>query len=113
MLLLRAFSKHTSKFGRTLSYTNFFEEANNHCHFCGDRISSKCNEPAGVLTTAPEFRGRAWYKGEFKNISSLQYRGKYLVLFFYPGDFTFVCPTEIVESSNAAEKFRKNSIVIK
>jgi alkyl hydroperoxide reductase subunit AhpC len=35
------------------------------------------------------------------------YKGKYLVLFFYPLDFTFVCPTEIIAFSDRAEEFRK------
>jgi len=34
------------------------------------------------------------------------YRGKWLVMFFYPLDFTFVCPTEIIAFSEATEKFR-------
>jgi peroxiredoxin (alkyl hydroperoxide reductase subunit C) len=41
-----------------------------------------------------------------KNVSLADYRGKWLVLFFYPLDFTFVCPTEIIAFSEAAERFR-------
>jgi hypothetical protein len=39
-------------------------------------------------------------KGEFKEISLDDYKGKYVVLFFYPLDFTFVCPTEIIAFSD-------------
>merc|ERR1712000_196239 len=45
---------------------------------------------------APHFEGEAVVNGEFKQISLKDYKGKYLVLYFYPLDFTFVCPTEIV-----------------
>ena len=43
---------------------------------------------------------------EIKAISSADYAGKYLVLFYYPLDFTFVCPTEIIAYSEAAAKFK-------
>jgi alkyl hydroperoxide reductase subunit AhpC len=45
---------------------------------------------------APGFTGVTAYRnGEFKKVSLTDYQGKWLVLFFYPRDFTFVCPTEI------------------
>jgi len=44
--------------------------------------------------------------GKFTKINLGQYEGKYIVLFFYPLDFTFVCPTEIVEFSNRIEEFK-------
>lgn len=42
---------------------------------------------------------------DFGNVSLSDYRGKWLVLFFYPLDFTFVCPTEITAISDAYEQF--------
>ena len=39
---------------------------------------------------APDFESPAFYKGEFKNIKLSDYLGKWVVLCFYPGDFTFV-----------------------
>jgi len=57
--------------------------------------------------TAPAFKGLAVVNGEFKEISLDDYKGKYVVLFFYPLDFTFVCPTEIIAFSDRAEEFRK------
>jgi len=56
---------------------------------------------------APSFQGMAVVDGQFKQISLTDYAGKYLVLFFYPTDFTFVCPTEIIAFSDQAEEFRK------
>ncbi|MBU2566024.1 peroxiredoxin [Patescibacteria group bacterium] len=45
---------------------------------------------------APNFEGvEAYQGGEFKKISLSDYKGKWLVFFFYPRDFTFVCPTEL------------------
>lgn len=50
----------------------------------------------GVLVgkPAPAFKAEAVIAGQFKEVSLSQYRGKYVILFFYPLDFTFVCPTE-------------------
>ena len=56
---------------------------------------------------APDFSGQAVVNGEFKDISLSQYKGKYVILLFYPADFTFVCPTEIIAFSERAEEFRK------
>lgn len=55
---------------------------------------------------APVFEGTAVVKGVFKDISLSDYKGKYVVLFFYPLDFTFVCPTEIIAFSDRAAEFR-------
>ena len=44
---------------------------------------------------APEFALKAVVDGEFADVKLSDYRGKWVVLFFYPLDFTFVCPTEI------------------
>lgn len=58
---------------------------------------------------APEFSGAAAYKaGSFTKSSLADYAGKWLVLFFYPRDFTFVCPTEIEEFSRLEKEFEQN-----
>ena len=44
---------------------------------------------------APEFSLEAYAGGEIKTVSSSDYKGKWVLLFFYPRDFTFVCPTEL------------------
>ena len=46
------------------------------------------------------------------DVNLSDYKNKYVVLFFYPLDFTFVCPTEILEFSNQASKFRYFYILI-
>ncbi len=59
-----------------------------------------------VGNPAPHFKADALVNGENKTISLDDYKGKWKVLFFYPLDFTFVCPTEIIAYSDAAEKFK-------
>jgi len=64
---------------------------------------------AEVLKKAPCFEGIAWdCKLGFKKVKLSDYAGRYLVLFFYPMDFTFVCPTEILKFSEFFEKFKEN-----
>ncbi|KAG7279809.1 hypothetical protein CRUP_013719 [Coryphaenoides rupestris] len=60
---------------------------------------------AAVTHPAPAFKGTAVFNGEFKEMSLDDFKGKYLVLFFYPLDFTFVCPTEIIAFSDKANEF--------
>ncbi len=55
---------------------------------------------------APDFTATAVYDQEFKSIKLSDYRGKYVVLFFYPLDFTFVCPTEITAFSDRHGDFK-------
>ena len=54
---------------------------------------------------APDFTATAVVDQEFKEVTLSQYRGKYVVLFFYPLDFTFVCPTEITAFSDRYADF--------
>jgi len=61
-----------------------------------------------VTQPAPDFKADAVMPdGSFKQISLSDYKGKYVVLFFYPLDFTFVCPTEIIAFSEKAAEFEK------
>ncbi|UJR38339.1 hypothetical protein I4U23_031009 [Adineta vaga] len=62
---------------------------------------------ARIGKPAPDFKGTAVIDGNFKDISLKDYKGKYVVLFFYPLDFTFVCPTEIISFSDRIEEFRQ------
>lgn len=56
---------------------------------------------------APGFTTEAVVDGRFKKISLSDYKGKWVVLFFYPLDFTFVCPTEIIAFSDRFDEFQK------
>ncbi|KAL5111526.1 Thioredoxin peroxidase [Taenia crassiceps] len=56
---------------------------------------------------APGFTCKALVDGELKDISLSDYKGKYVILFFYPMDFTFVCPTEIIAFNDRADEFHQ------
>ena len=57
---------------------------------------------------APNFKVEACVNGDFKEISLSDYKGKkYVILFFYPLDFTFVCPTELHAFQEKLEEFQK------
>ena len=56
---------------------------------------------------APDFTAEAVIKGDFKEIRLSDYRGKYVVMFFYPLDFTFVCPTELHAFQDKLDTFRQ------
>lgn len=59
-----------------------------------------------VGSPAPEFKANAYVNGELKELSLSDYRGKWVYLLFYPLDFTFVCPTEILAFSRRAQELR-------
>ncbi|XP_048122906.1 peroxiredoxin-4-like [Alosa alosa] len=67
---------------------------------------------AKISKTAPGWEGTAVVDGQFKTIKLADYLGKYLILLFYPLDFTFVCPTEITAFSDRVEDFRAISTEI-
>ena len=60
-----------------------------------------------VGKTAPDFHAEAVVAGDFKNVTLSDYRGKYVLLFFYPLDFTFVCPTEMHAFQEKLAAFQK------
>lgn len=63
---------------------------------------------------APAFQAIAVLPNHsFSTINLSDYAGKYLVLLFYPFDFTYVCPTEITSYSDKAAEFRSNLILNK
>ena len=64
---------------------------------------------AQVQQMAPDFTAKAVVGNEFQDLSLSDYRGKCVVLFFYPLDFTFVCPTEIVAFSDRIKAFEKRN----
>lgn len=66
-----------------------------------------------VQQPAPAFKAQAVMPdGTFKEVSLEDYKGKYVLLFFWPLDFTFVCPTEIIAFSDRQEDFAKLNVQI-
>lgn len=76
--------------------------------------SAVVNEPgrAEIGSPAPPFTLEGVVDLEFKKISLADYRGKWVVLFFYPADFSLVCPTEIKAFSKAMPEFSKVSAAV-
>ncbi len=68
---------------------------------CGDQQTAKIGK------MAPGFHADAVKDGDvFTHASLADYKGKWLVLFFYPLDFTFICPTEITQFSKRYDEFK-------
>ncbi|KAK7464977.1 cTPxI [Stygiomarasmius scandens] len=65
-----------------------------------------------IQRPAPAFKASAVVEGLFQEISLSEYLGKWVVLFFYPMDFTFVCPTEILAFNDTLEDFKALDIVV-
>ena len=63
---------------------------------------------ARMMEPAPDFMGQVFHDGQIKDFKFSEYcKDKWAVLFFYPFDFTFVCPTEICAFSDASDNFAK------
>ncbi len=60
----------------------------------------------------PNMELHAFHEGENKKIQLSDYIGRWLILFFYPADFTFVCPTELLELATLYDEFLKNNAEI-
>jgi len=97
----------------SVTLSNGKEEA---CHSFGEGLVYPRETATGSHTLsvskaliskpAPFWEGTAVVNGEFKDLNLDMFKGKYLVFFFYPLDFTFVCPTEIIAFSDRAAEFR-------
>lgn len=55
----------------------------------------------------PEFKLQAYQGDEIKDIELSDYKGKWVVVMFYPADFTFICPTELEEMADLYDKFKE------
>ncbi len=65
-----------------------------------------------INAQAPEFKVQAFHNGSFKEVSNADIAGKWAIFFFYPADFTFVCPTELVDLAEQYEKFQKLGVEV-
>ncbi|KAG0175195.1 Peroxiredoxin-1 [Apophysomyces sp. BC1034] len=64
-------------------------------------------QTATVQKSAPHWTAQALVNGEITDVSLTDFKGKFLVMLFYPADFTFVCPTELLAFSDRIADFRK------
>lgn|SRR5690606_16397976 len=64
-----------------------------------------------VTRQAPDFKAQAVMPdGSFKELSLSDYKGKYVILYFYPMDFTFVCPSEILAFNKRVNDFKERGV---
>ena len=60
----------------------------------------------------PEFNVQAFHNGEFKTVTNQNVEGKWAIFFFYPADFTFVCPTELVDMADKYAEFQEMGVEV-
>ncbi len=65
-----------------------------------------------INTEVKPFTATAYHNGEFIQVSSDDLKGKWSVMFFYPADFTFVCPTELGDLADHYDEFQKRGVEI-
>lgn len=65
-----------------------------------------------INTEVKPFKATAFHNGEFIDVSEADLKGKWSVVFFYPADFTFVCPTELGDLADNYEEFEKLGVEI-
>ncbi len=61
---------------------------------------------------APEFSAQAYHNGDFKTVTNKDLEGKWSVFFFYPADFTFVCPTELGDMADKYAELQKMGVEV-
>jgi NADH-dependent peroxiredoxin subunit C len=65
-----------------------------------------------INTKVPAFKSQAYHQNAFKTVTEKDIAGKWAVFFFYPADFTFVCPTELVDVADKYEEFKKMGVEV-
>jgi peroxiredoxin (alkyl hydroperoxide reductase subunit C) len=65
-----------------------------------------------INSKLPEFKAQAYHNDQFKTVTQKDLLGKWSILFFYPADFTFVCPTELGDMADKYEEFKKLGVEI-
>jgi NADH-dependent peroxiredoxin subunit C len=65
-----------------------------------------------INTEVKPFKAKAFKNGEFRDVSDADLKGKWSVVFFYPADFTFVCPTELEDLADNYAEFQKLGVEI-
>lgn len=65
-----------------------------------------------INTEVKPFTATAYHNGEFVTVSDADLKGKWSVVFFYPADFTFVCPTELGDLADNYAEFQSRGVEI-
>ena len=65
-----------------------------------------------INSNVPEFSVQAYHNDQFKTVSSKDLKGKWAIFFFYPADFTFVCPTELGDLADKYEQLKSMGVEV-
>jgi NADH-dependent peroxiredoxin subunit C len=65
-----------------------------------------------INTKITDFKVQAYHNNEFKTVSNKDLDGRWAIFFFYPADFTFVCPTELVDVAEKYEEFKRMGVEV-
>lgn len=65
-----------------------------------------------INSKVPEFKAQAYVKNDFKTITQDDLKGKWSIFFFYPADFTFVCPTELGDVADKYDELQKMGVEV-
>ena len=65
-----------------------------------------------INSNLPEFSVQAYHNDQFKTVSSKDLKGKWAIFFFYPADFTFVCPTELGDLADKYEQLKSMGVEV-
>lgn len=65
-----------------------------------------------INSKLPEFKAQAYHNEEFKEVTHQDLAGKWSIFFFYPADFTFVCPTELGDMADKYQEFQEMGVEV-
>lgn len=65
-----------------------------------------------INTTVVDFKVEAFHDGQFTTVSNANIKGKWTIFFFYPADFTFVCPTELGDMADKYEQLKSMGVEV-
>ncbi|MDZ4082604.1 MAG: redoxin domain-containing protein, partial [Bdellovibrionales bacterium] len=65
-----------------------------------------------INTKVPDFKSQAYHNGDFRTVTQENLKGKWSVFFFYPADFTFVCPTELGDLADKYDVLQKMGVEV-
>ncbi len=85
------------------------DQKSNYCEYCGDFHDSyrEYSSSVRIGETIPDYEFEAYQNDEVKTMKFSDFRGKWLIVMFYPADFTFVCPTELEEMAGLYPKLKE------
>lgn len=91
----------------------FAPESTGHADGANNRTNQNMYRMTPIINSMiPEFQVQAYHNGEFVTVTDQDVKGRWAVFFFYPADFTFVCPTELVDMAERYEQFRAMGVEV-